>query len=119
MHRNLDRRVEVLASITNPAHVAEIAELFELAFDKAPRPGSCNPDGTWIPYTVDADGEPLLDMQDYLINVKSRRRAGHEVRPHRCLPRDLGQHPGHGTADPCSPVARSCPGRIRSGAPRW
>ena len=37
--------------------------------------GERQPDGTWIPHTADAEGEPLLDMQDYLINASSRRRA--------------------------------------------
>jgi len=75
MHRNLDRRVEVLASITNPAHVAEIEGLFELAFDPGTAAWWLNPDGTWTQHTVDADGEPLTDMQAHLISVKSRRRA--------------------------------------------
>ena len=47
MHRNLDRRVEVLASITNPAHVTEIAGLFDLAFDPGTAAWWLNPDGTW------------------------------------------------------------------------
>ena len=76
MHRNLDRRVEVLASITNPAHVAEIGELFDIAFDKGTASWKLQPDGTWIAYTTDADGQPLLDMQELLITGKSRRRAG-------------------------------------------
>ena len=76
MHRNLDRRVEVLASITNPAHITEITELFEMAFDKGTASWKLQPDGTWIAYTTDDQGRPLLDMQDYLINSKSRRRAG-------------------------------------------
>ncbi|HEY5784298.1 MAG TPA: RNA degradosome polyphosphate kinase [Microlunatus sp.] len=75
MHRNLDRRVEVLASITNPAHVTEIEGLFDLAFDPDTAAWWLNPDGTWTQHTVDADGEPLTDMQAYLISVKSRRRA--------------------------------------------
>jgi len=74
MHRNLDRRVEVLASITNPAHNAEIAELFDIAFDRGTASWKLQPDGTWIPFTTDEHGRPLLDMQDYLINAKSRRR---------------------------------------------
>jgi polyphosphate kinase len=76
MHRNLDRRVEVLASISNPAHVAEISELFDIAFDKGTASWKLQPDGTWVAFTVNAEGEPLMDMQDYLIKVKSRRRAG-------------------------------------------
>ena len=75
MHRNLDRRVEVLASITNPAHVAEIDELFKMAFDDGTASWWLQPDGTWIPHTANEDGEPLLDMQEYLINATSRRRA--------------------------------------------
>ena len=76
MHRNLDRRVEVLASITNPAHVAEISELFDVAFDKGTASWKLQPDGTWIAFTANDQGEPLLDMQEYLINRTSRRRAG-------------------------------------------
>ena len=75
MHRNLDRRVEVIASITNPAHIAEISGLFDLAFDPGTASWKLQPDGTWIPFTVDEEGKPLVDMQEYLINVKSRRRA--------------------------------------------
>ncbi len=75
MHRNLDRRVEVLASITNPAHVREISALFDIAFDKATASWKLQPDGTWIAYTLGDDGQPLLDMQEYLINIKSRRRT--------------------------------------------
>jgi polyphosphate kinase len=75
MHRNLDRRVEVLASITNPAHVTEIEGLFDLAFDEGTAAWWLSPDGTWSQHTTDADGEPLLDMQERLISVKSRRRA--------------------------------------------
>jgi polyphosphate kinase len=75
MHRNLDRRVEVLVSITNPAHIAEIGELFDIAFDEGTASWQLQPDGTWIPHTADDTGEPLLDMQEYLINTSSRRRV--------------------------------------------
>ena len=76
MHRNLDRRVEVLASITNPAHISEIGDLFAFAFAKTTASWELQPDGTWIAFTVDSEGVPLQDMQEYLISIKSRRRAG-------------------------------------------
>jgi polyphosphate kinase len=74
MHRNLDRRVEVLASISSPAHATEIGELFDKAFDKGTASWKLQPDGTWVAFTVDAEGKPLVDMQEWLINAKSRRR---------------------------------------------
>jgi polyphosphate kinase len=74
MHRNLDRRVEVLASINSSAHVAEIGELFDVAFDKGTASWKLQPDGTWVAFTVDAEGKPLLDLQEWLISTKSRRR---------------------------------------------
>jgi polyphosphate kinase len=74
MHRNLDRRVEVLASINSPAHVAEIGELFDVAFDKGTASWKLQPDGTWVAFTTDDEGKPLVDMQEWLIGTKSRRR---------------------------------------------
>jgi polyphosphate kinase len=75
MHRNLDRRVEVLASITQPAHIAEIGDLFDIAFDKGTASWELEPDGSWTPHTADPDDQPLLDLQEYLISAKRRRRA--------------------------------------------
>ncbi len=74
MHRNLDRRVEVLTSITNPAHITEIGDLFDLAFDDGTVCWLLDSDGRWAPRTTDAEGRPLLDLQEHLINVKTRRR---------------------------------------------
>ena len=74
MHRNLDRRVEVLVSITNPRHIAEISRLFELAFDDQTASWTLGPDGTWTERTLSADDEPLTDMQAYLIAHTQRAR---------------------------------------------
>ncbi|MFP5416120.1 MAG: RNA degradosome polyphosphate kinase [Actinomycetes bacterium] len=74
MHRNLDRRVEVLVSLPNPRHVATIGELFDLAFD----PGTASwwlEDGTWTQRTTDAAGKRLLDLQAHAITqLEARRR---------------------------------------------
>jgi polyphosphate kinase len=75
MHRNLDRRVEVLASISNPAHLAEIHELFELGFDDRTASWGLDGDGGWQMHTSDAQGQPLVDLQEHLIQLKSRRRT--------------------------------------------
>ena len=74
MHRNLDRRVEVLVSIANPRHIARIGWLFDRAFDAATASWWLE-DSTWTQRTADADGVPLLDLQDHLIGEVRQRRA--------------------------------------------
>lgn len=73
MHRNLDRRVEVLVSLTNPAHVAEISALFDEAFDDSTVSWVLSAD-QWTPRTHDAEGVALRDMQEELIQRTSQRR---------------------------------------------
>lgn len=73
MHRNLDRRVEVLVSITNPRHMDQISELFDIAFSENTAAWELH-DSEWTPRTTDADGVPLLDMQCHLIEVTKTRR---------------------------------------------
>jgi polyphosphate kinase len=72
MHRNLDRRVEVLVSLTNPRHIAQIEEWFDLAFDEGTASWWLDQNG-WTQRTADAEGEPLLDSQEHLIQLVSRR----------------------------------------------
>jgi polyphosphate kinase len=74
MHRNLDRRVEVIVGLANPAHIAQIERLFELAFDEGTASWWLDGD-VWTQRTLDAAGEPLLDLQDHLITTMGQRRA--------------------------------------------
>ena len=73
MHRNLDRRVEALVSITNPTHIAEVGSLFDEAFDDGTASWRLIGDD-WTPRTRDENGEALRDMQEHLIEITSRRR---------------------------------------------
>lgn len=73
MHRNLDRRVEAIVSLTNPNHIQQIEELFDLAF--APDVVHWDlVDDAWTPYTTDAEGNPLNDLQEDLIRQSRQRR---------------------------------------------
>jgi polyphosphate kinase len=76
MHRNLDRRVEALLRIKDPAHLAELAELLQLSMDPGTSSWHLGPDGTWTRHNVGPDGEPLRDLQAHLITTRPRRRAG-------------------------------------------
>ncbi|RMB61128.1 RNA degradosome polyphosphate kinase [Tessaracoccus antarcticus] len=73
MHRNLDRRVEAIVSLSNPAHIQQIEELFDLAF--APDVVHWELlDDTWTAHTTDAEGKPLVDLQEDLIRQSRQRR---------------------------------------------
>ncbi len=74
MHRNLDRRVEVLVGLTNPRHIAQIESLFDLAFDDQTASWWLERD-VWTQRTLAEDGTPLLDIQDHLISVMGQRRS--------------------------------------------
>jgi polyphosphate kinase len=75
MHRNLDRRVEVLVRLARPEHHTELGELFDLAFEDGVSSWRLEPDGTWVGVHTSADGEPLADLQQILIERKQRRKA--------------------------------------------
>lgn len=74
MHRNLDRQMETLLRIKDRSHIAEIDELLELSMDDATASWHLGPDGSWTRHAVGPDGEPLRDLQAYLIATRPRRR---------------------------------------------
>jgi polyphosphate kinase len=73
MHRNLDRRVELLIRVTDPAQRAELRGLIALGMDSESASWWLGPDGTWTRHHLDKAGVPLRDVQDQLI--RARRRA--------------------------------------------
>ena len=73
MHRNLDRRIEVLARLNNSGHVRKLSELFDLAFDPGTSSWHLGPDGEWSRVHQGHDGQALRDIQDVLINRQVRR----------------------------------------------
>jgi polyphosphate kinase len=88
MHRNLDRRVEALVSLSSPDHINELVGLFDLAFDADTSSWHGQPDGTWIRRHRDAEGKPLRDLQEHLIVGKQRR-----ARSTRASPMETRAHP--------------------------
>lgn len=74
MHRNLDRRVEVLAPLLSDASVDEIGRLLDTAFDDGTAAWLLAEDGTWTRNAAAGD-EPLVDLQDWLIQQSRRRKA--------------------------------------------
>lgn len=77
MHRNLDRRVEAVVLITRPAHIRQIEDLFELAFDEGTVAWRLDGvSGTWTERSRGDDGQPLRDLQETLIERVQRRGRG-------------------------------------------
>jgi polyphosphate kinase len=74
MHRNLDRRVEVLVKLPTDAAVDQITQLLDLAFDPHTSAWELAPDGTWV-RNSSPDDRPMVDLQETLISLHSRRRA--------------------------------------------
>jgi polyphosphate kinase len=73
MHRNLDRRVEVLVQLNQESHVSQIGKLFDLAFDDTIASWWLTPNG-WEQHTTDDQGQPLIDLQEHLITTMAARQ---------------------------------------------
>jgi polyphosphate kinase len=76
MHRNLDRRVEAMVRLRDERHVAELQQLFEVSMDPGTASWHLGADGVWERHHVDADGEPLRDLQSHLIASRPGKRPG-------------------------------------------
>ncbi|MBA2559144.1 MAG: RNA degradosome polyphosphate kinase, partial [Propionibacteriales bacterium] len=74
MHRNLDRRVEVLVQVPSARHVRDLGELLDRGFDDSTASWHLQSDGSWERRHLGPDGTPLVDMQAALIANHRRRR---------------------------------------------
>src|SRR3954447_22674058 len=79
MHRNLDRRVEVLVQLREQDHVTELADLFDLAMDEGTGSWWLQADDSWQPRLTGPDSEPLRDLQERLIATRGRRRVADPI----------------------------------------
>ncbi|WP_074376538.1 polyphosphate kinase 1, partial [Mycobacteroides abscessus] len=70
MHRNLDRRVEVLARVTDPKLTAQLDDMFTSALDSHTRCWELQPDGQWL--ASPADGE---EVRDHQVEMMKRHRS--------------------------------------------
>jgi polyphosphate kinase len=73
MHRNLDRRVEVLTPVLNSEAIDDLGRLLDVAFDEGTSAWHLGPDGEWARRSAGDDGDALCDLQSWLV-ANSRRR---------------------------------------------
>jgi len=75
MHRNLDRRVELIVQVTDPAHQRRVRQFMELGMDDGTSSWWLNPDGYWTRHNRDERGNPLRDVQETLVGERRLRSA--------------------------------------------
>ena len=74
MHRNLDRRVEALVRLSDPAHIADMQSLIGMGMSDDVASWHLSGDGQWTRHRLDSHGNELLDLQSALIESNARRR---------------------------------------------
>ncbi|MCW2288729.1 RNA degradosome polyphosphate kinase [Leucobacter luti] len=75
MHRNLDRRIEVLVRLSDREHLARVDRFFEFAFSDDVSSWRMLPDGTWQRRVISEEGELLPDLQDLVMVDRTEARA--------------------------------------------
>jgi polyphosphate kinase len=73
MHRNLDRRVESLVRVGDEGHAEWLRSLVAQSASDETASWHLEADGSWTRHKVNADGEPLLDIQEMLIHRANRQ----------------------------------------------
>ena len=80
MHRNLDRRIEVLVKLADPQHVNQVLEHVTRGMSDEVSSWRLGPDGNWTRVALDSGGSPLADIQDETMHKIARRpKAGSGV----------------------------------------
>lgn len=75
MHRNLDRRVEALIRLTDPAHLDQIDQLFDATMSDRTASWHLQPSGEWLRRATRDNGRALADLQNTMMGrIGGRRR---------------------------------------------
>ncbi len=89
MHRNLDRRIEVVVKLNEPTHMNHIDFLFDTAMRDDVDAWELDGDGAWHRKSVGEDGHPLAHVHDLVWDAhasavkaekKQARKAGWVIR---------------------------------------
>jgi polyphosphate kinase len=75
MHRNLDRRVEVLVRIVQRAQIDELINLLDYSMSSKIAAWDLAADGKYIRKTVDENGNALINIQEEII-ARSKKAKG-------------------------------------------
>jgi polyphosphate kinase len=71
MHRNLDRRVEVMAQVKDPRLTEQLHGVFDSALSPTTRCWVLQPDGTWRASPgASGDGDKIRDHQEFLMRLR-------------------------------------------------
>ncbi|QUD84486.1 RNA degradosome polyphosphate kinase [Gordonia polyisoprenivorans] len=74
MHRNLDRRIEVMVQVRDERLTGELADIFSSALDPRTRCWVLHSDGSWV--ASPAAGEEVRDHQRQMMRRNRRRDSG-------------------------------------------
>jgi polyphosphate kinase len=74
MHRNLDRRVETLVRITDPQQASALVRLLARYVSDATASWHLDAEGVWTRHHRDAEGNPLVDVQEHLLRSRALGR---------------------------------------------
>ena len=74
MHRNLDRRIEALVRVTDPAHRASLNRLLETGMSDATASWHLGPDGDWTRHAR-RGRSAAAQRPGMLIDARRRRRG--------------------------------------------
>ena len=69
MHRNLDRRVEVMVTVTDPRLKDQVKRIFDSALDPATRSFHLQQDASWQRMPLPEDWAESIDHQERMANV--------------------------------------------------
>ena len=77
MHRNLDRRIEVLVKLTDPDHIDQVTSHLDKGMGDEVSSWHLQPSGEWVRHATDKDGSALPDIQnDTMTFFATRPRTG-------------------------------------------